>query len=133
MPETITTPCGYGHKIVTGTEVLYTSHYAVEYDLETMMAMLSIVLNMLSELLDMPIEDIAHDVYNLSGRNMMREAFNSVLKQNGTYHKQYSVTELQYELLKLLIHKHMGDSNIAELKAEVRGMLNIDMGGFELR
>ena len=132
MPEAITIPCGYGHKIVTGTEVLYTSYEAVEYDLETMMAMLSIALNMLSELLDMPVEDIAYDLYNLSGRNMMREAFNSVLKENGTYRKQYSITELQYELLKLLVHKHMDDLNIAELKAEVRGMLNIDMGGFEL-
>lgn len=132
MPEAITIPCGYGHKIVTGTEVLYTSHKAVEYDLETMMAMLSIALNMLSELLDMPVEDIAHDLYDLSGKNMMREAFNSVLKENGTYRKQYSITELQYELLKLLVHKHMDDLNVAELKAEVRGMLNIDMGGFEL-
>lgn len=132
MPEAITIPCGYGHKIVTGTEVLYTSHQAVEYDLETMMAMLSIALNMLSELLDISVEDIAYDLYNLSGRNIMLEAFNSVLKKNGTYHKQYSVTEFQYELLKLLVHKHMDDSNIAELKAEVRDMLNVGIGGFEL-
>jgi hypothetical protein len=132
MSETITIPCGYGHKIVTDTEVLYTSHRAVEYDLETMMAMLSIALNMLSELLDMPVEDIAYDLYNLSGRNMMLEAFNSALKKNGTYRKQYSVTELQYELLKLLVRKHMNDANIAELKAEVRGMLNAGIGGFEL-
>jgi hypothetical protein len=132
MTEPNVIPCGYGHKIVTGTEVLYTSHYAVEYDLETMMAMLSIALNMLSELLDMPVEDIAYDLYNLSGRNMMLEAFNSALKKNGTYHKQYSVTELQYELLKLLVRKYMNDANIAELKAEVRGMLNVGIGGFEL-
>ena len=132
MSETITIPCGYGHKIVTGTEVLYTSHQAVEYDLGAMMAMVSIALNMLSELLDMPVEDIAHDLYNLSGNNMMHEAFNSVLKENGTYRKHYSVTELQYELLKLLVRKHMDDANIAELKAEVRGMLNVDIGGFEL-
>jgi hypothetical protein len=87
---------------------------------------------MLSELLDMPVEDIAYDLHNLSGRNMMLEAFNSALKKNGTYRKQYSVTELQYELLKLLVRKHMNDANIAELKAEVRGMLNAGIGGFEL-
>lgn len=76
---------GYGHKIIDGDQVIYTSQEAMAADVKSLMKMLGKSAEMLSELINVSPEEIVHDLYEISGCDMMREAFNTVLaKQNKT-------------------------------------------------
>lgn len=75
--------CGYGHKIIDGDKVIYTSQEAMAADMTSILRMFNKSVELLSELIDIEPEDIVHDLYDISGCNMMREAFNAVLARQG--------------------------------------------------
>lgn len=75
--------CGYGHKIIDGDKIIYTSQQAMAADMENIFRMFSKSVEMLSELIDIEPEDIVGDLYDISGCNMMNEAFNAVLEKQG--------------------------------------------------
>lgn len=75
--------CGYGHKIIDGDKIIYTSQEAVAADMTNILRMFDKSVELLSELIGIKPEDIVHDLYDISGCNMMREAFNVVLAKQG--------------------------------------------------
>lgn len=75
--------CGYGHKIIDGDQIIYTSQEAVVADMKNILRMFNKSVELLSNLIDVKPEDIVHDLYDISGCNMMREAFNAVLAKQG--------------------------------------------------
>lgn len=71
--------CGYGHKIIDGNKVMYTSQEAMSADITSILRMFNKSVELLSELIDVEPEDIIDDLYNISGCNIMNEAIRAVL------------------------------------------------------
>ena len=90
-------PCGYGHKIIDGNDVIYTSQSAVNYDITALSKQLSITVKMLSQLLAIPEEDVSEDIYRMAGCDIMHEAFKAVLKQQGTDDYIPTLTETAFK------------------------------------
>ena len=92
--------CGYGHKIIDDDKIIYTSQAAMAYDIETLTIVLGMAISWLSEILDIPTSEIYQDFYDLSGRNMMLESMNAVLRKQGRYHKLPTITEQSFAIVK---------------------------------
>lgn len=90
-------PCGYGHKIVDGDSIMYTSQYALCADISGLYKQLAKAEEMLSELLSIPVEQLSEDIFDISGCNMMREAFESVLRKQGKDAYIPTITETVFE------------------------------------
>lgn len=75
--------CGYGHKIIDGNQIIYTSQEAMAADIAAIIKMFDKSVELLSKLIGIAPEDIIHDLYEISGCDMMREAFNAVLAKQG--------------------------------------------------
>lgn len=80
------TPCGYGNKFVTGSEVIYTSQQAVNADFEAVIKMLGVATEFLSSILDLCRQDVVSDLYELSGSDIMKESYDVVVRR---YHPNY--------------------------------------------
>lgn len=89
--------CGYGHKIIDGDKVVYTSPEAIAADMTSILRMFDKSVEMLSELINVEPEDIVHDLYDISGCNMMREAFNAVLAKQGKNGYIPTLTETAFD------------------------------------
>ena len=92
--------CGYGHKIIDGDKVTYTSSEAMAADMKNILRMLNKSVEMLSELISVEPEDIVHDLYDISGCNVMREAFNAVLAKQGKNGYIPTLTETAFDTAK---------------------------------
>lgn len=75
--------CGCGHKLIDGDNIMYTSNEAIVADMTSLCRMLNKSAEMLSELIDVEPEDIIHDLYDITGCNMMEEAMKAVLAKQG--------------------------------------------------
>lgn len=94
----VSTPCGYGNKIIDGDKILYTSANAVMADLQCVYKMFETSVTMLSKLLNLPIEQLVQDLYNMSGCNTIEEAIYAVLEKSGKDTTRIlTITELQFE------------------------------------
>ena len=89
--------CGYGHKIIDGDKIIYTSQEAIVADMTNIFRMFNKSVELLSELIDVKPEDIVHDLYDISGCNMMREAFNAVLTKQGKNGYIPTLTETAFD------------------------------------
>lgn len=89
--------CGYGHKIMDRDKIIYTSQEAIIADMVNVGKMFNKSVELLSELIGVKPEDIVHDLYDISGCNMMREAFNAVLKKQGKYTHIPTLTETAFD------------------------------------
>ena len=88
------TPCGYGNKFVTGSEVIYTSQQAVNADFESVIKMLGVATEFLSSILGLPKQDVISDLYELSGSDIMKEAYDAVVRRyNPNYVPIPTITE----------------------------------------
>ena len=113
--------CGCGHKIIDDDKIIYTSQAAMAYDIETLTIVLDMALSWLSEILDIPTSEIYQDFYDLSGRNMMLESMNAVLRKQGRYHKIPTITEQSFALVKECLKQKMPEFSTVE---NVRNILN---------
>lgn len=97
--------CGYGHKIIDGDEIIYTSQEAMAADIIRIIKMFDKSVELLSILIGIPSEYIIHDLYEISGCDMMREAFNAVLAKQGKdgYIPTLTETAFDYTVDKLNI------------------------------
>lgn len=97
--------CGYGHKIIDGDQIIYTSEEAMAADLTSIIKMFDKSVELLSKLIGIAPEDIIHDLYEISGCDMMREAFNAVLAKQGKngYIPTLTETAFDYTMDKLNI------------------------------
>lgn len=97
--------CGYGHKIIDGDKLIYTSQEAMAADIISIIKMFDKSVELLSKLIGIPPEDIIHDLYEISGCDMMREAFNAVLAKQGKdgYIPTLTETAFDYTVDKLNI------------------------------
>lgn len=75
--------CGYGHKLIDGDKIMYTSQEAIVADLDALCKMLNTAAKMLSELIDVKQEYIIEDLYEMTGCNMWEEAMKAVLAKKG--------------------------------------------------
>lgn len=75
--------CGYGHKLIDGDKIMYTSQEAIVADLASLCRMLNKSVEMLSELIDVKPEYIMEDLYDMTGCNLWEEAMNAVLAKQG--------------------------------------------------
>lgn len=92
--------CGYGHKIIDGDKVVYTSPESITADMTSIFRMFNKSVEMLSELINVEPEDIVHDLYDISGCNMMREAFNAVLAKQGKNGYILTLTETAFDVVR---------------------------------
>lgn len=74
---------GYGHKLIDGNNIMYTSNEAIVADLTSLCRMLNKSVEMLSELIDVKPEYIIEDLYEMTGCNMWEEAIKAVLAKQG--------------------------------------------------
>ena len=89
--------CGYGHKIIDGDKITYTSQEAMFADMTSILKMFNKSVELLSELIDIKPEDIVHDLYDISGCNIMEEAFNAVLARQGINERIPTLTETAFD------------------------------------
>lgn len=89
--------CGYGHKIIDGDQIIYTSEAAMAADLNSIIKMFGKSVELLSKLIGIAPEDIIHDLYEISGCDMMREAFNAVLAKQGKNGYIPTLTETAFD------------------------------------
>lgn len=89
--------CGYGHKIIDGDKVVYTSQEAIATDMMSILRMFAKSVELLSELINVEPEDIVHDLYDISGCNMMGEAFNAALAKQGKNGYVPTLTETAFD------------------------------------
>ena len=75
--------CGYGHKLIDGDKIMYTSQEAIVADLDALCKMLNTAAKMLSELIDVKQEYIIENLYEMTGCNMWEEAMKAVLAKKG--------------------------------------------------
>lgn len=88
------TPCGYGNKIVTDSEVIYTSQQAVNADFEAVIKMLEVATEFLSSILGLHKQDVISDLYELSGSDIMKESYDAVVRRyNPKYVPIPTITE----------------------------------------
>lgn len=90
--------CGYGHKIIDGDRIIYTSQEAMAADITSIIKMFDKSVELLSQLIGIESEDIIHDLYDISGCNMMREAFNAVLAKQGKNGYIPTLTETAFDV-----------------------------------
>lgn len=90
--------CGYGHKIVDGDNVVYTSQEAMVADMTSIFRMFDKSVELLSELIGIKPEDIVHDLYDISGCNIMNEAFKAVLAKQGKNGYIPTLTETAFDV-----------------------------------
>lgn len=90
--------CGYGHKIIDGDKVIYTSQQAMVADMTNILRMFDKSVELLSELIDVEPEDIVRDLYDISGCNMMNEAFKAVLAKQGKNGYIPTLTETAFDV-----------------------------------
>lgn len=89
--------CGYGHKIIDGDTIIYTSPDAMFADMASILRMFTKSVELLSELIDVEPEDIVHDLYDMSGCNMMKEALDAVLAKQGKNGYIPTLTETAFD------------------------------------
>lgn len=89
--------CGYGHKIIDEDKIIYTSQEAMAADMTSILRMFNKSVELLSDLIDVKPEDIVHDLYDISGCNMMREAFNAALAKQGKNGYISTLTEIAFD------------------------------------
>lgn len=75
--------CGYGHKLIDGNNIMYSSNEAIVADLDALCKMLNTAAKMLSELIDVKQEYIIEDLYEMTGCNMWEETMKAVLAKKG--------------------------------------------------
>lgn len=75
--------CGYGHKLIDGDKIMYTSQEAIVADLDALCKMLNTAAKMLSELIDVKQEYIIEDLYEMTGCNIWEGAMKAVLAKKG--------------------------------------------------
>lgn len=75
--------CGYGHKLIDGNNIMYTSNEAIVTDLTALCRMLNKSVEMLSELINVKPEYIIEDLYDMTGCNLWEEAMKAVLAKQG--------------------------------------------------
>lgn len=92
--------CGYGHKIIGGDKVVYTSQEAMTADITSILRMFNKSVELLSELIDIEPEDIVRDLYDISGCNIMNEAFKAVLAKQGKNGYIPTFTETAFDVAK---------------------------------
>lgn len=90
--------CGYGHKIIDGDKVVYTSQQAMAADITGILRMFDKSVELLSELIDVEPEDIVRDLYDISGCNIMNEAFKAVLTKQGKNGYIPTLTETAFDV-----------------------------------
>lgn len=93
---------GYGHRIIDGDNVIYTSKEAIMADIESLCDMLNKSVEMLSELIDVKPEYIISDLYEMCGCNIWEEAIKAVLAKQG---KKYYLPTLTEDAFNEAIHK----------------------------
>ena len=90
--------CGYGHKIIDGDKIIYTSQETMFADMTSILRMFSKSVELLSELIDVEPEDIVRDLYDISGCNIMNEAFKAVLAKQGKNGYIPTLTETAFDV-----------------------------------
>lgn len=90
--------CGYGYKIIDGDNVVYTSQEAMVADMTSIFRMFDKSVELLSELIGIKPEDIVRDLYDISGCNMMNEAFKAVLAKQGKNGYIPTLTETAFDV-----------------------------------
>lgn len=99
--------CGYGHKIIDGDRIIYTSQEAMAADITSIIKMFDKSVELLSQLIGIESKDIIHDLYDISGCNMMREAFNAVLARQGKNGYIPTLTETAFDHTKIRLSKEI--------------------------
>lgn len=99
--------CGYGHKIIDGDQIIYTSQAAMAADMMSIFRMFDKSVELLSELIGIKPEDIVHDLYDISGCNIMNEAFKAVLAKQGKNGYIPTLTETAFDHTKIRLSKEI--------------------------
>lgn len=90
--------CGYGHRIIDGDTVMYTSQEAIIADLDSLCDMLNKSVEMLSELINVKPEYIMEDLYEMCGCNLWGEAIKAVLAKKGVKYYLPTLTEEHFDV-----------------------------------
>ena len=100
-------PSGYGHVILdpVNNKTWFTSSDAAGSMIDTLCASLKVAVDMLSEILQIPSEDIYRDLYTLSGCDMMEEAVNAVLRKQGKEAHIPCLTETAFNAVKEVLQQ----------------------------
>lgn len=108
MNDTITViPSGYGHVILdpVNNKTWITSSDAAGNLIDCLCASLTVAVDMLSEILQIPSEYIYRDLYTLSGCDVMEEAVNAVLRKQGKEVHIPCLTETAFNAVKEVLQQ----------------------------
>lgn len=84
--------CGYGHALVDGNDIIFTSPDAVNNFMEALSKLFDSAISDLSEILELPKEQIISDYVEENDLNLIQASMKAILKRNDKWNEEVEKT-----------------------------------------